>query len=80
MTQFHEGQEVEVRAEVYPAVGVRVYAWYKAKIVCVFRDKQCQVEFPDGMRTLSTGDRAVFDADHIRAIDGPERIGSMVLL
>ena len=66
MTQFHEGQEVEVRAELYPAIGVPVYAWYKAKIVCVFRDKKCQVEFPDGMRTLSTGDRAVFDVDHIR--------------
>jgi hypothetical protein len=63
MTQFHEGQEVEV------ALGKRRWDdgkyWRKAKIVCPAfpADKHgpemFDVEFPDG--TV-----AVFDADHIR--------------
>jgi hypothetical protein len=68
MSEYNAGQEVEVRAELYPAIGVPVYAWHKARIVCVFADNKCQIEFPDGMRTLATGDRAVFDERHIRAV------------
>jgi len=64
MTQFHEGQEVEVW-------GANMYPWRKAKIVgntgkwgapaLPENDKHYfVVEFPDSKR-------AVFDADHIRA-------------
>jgi hypothetical protein len=60
MTQFHEGQEVEI----YWEFKRRAERWHKAKIVEPPRSAystQCQVEFPDGTR-------GVFDADHIRAV------------
>jgi len=61
MTQFHEGQEVEVKWRD----GIR-YGWKKAKIVwqatsCAPGNPKCyEVEFPDGAS-------ATFDADHLRA-------------
>jgi hypothetical protein len=65
MTQFHEGQEVEVRFRAGPRddLGGFEITWRKAKIVSF--DKHgggyVQVQFPDGSR-------AVFDAAHVRAI------------
>jgi len=68
MTQFHEGQDVEVETcshdlEIaYPAAGCR---WRKAKVVnddCIARKDglHCYlVQFPDGTR-------AIFDAEHVR--------------
>jgi len=62
MTQFHEGQNVEV-ADPNTDFGV----WLKAKIVreptttALDKHPLYQVEFPDGKR-------AVFDAEHIRAV------------
>ena len=72
MTQFHEGQEVEVWKEVR-ARGTDLHQnfvrrWCKAKIVArasdapVTRNRQWAVQFPDGTRV-------VFDVEHIRAID-----------
>lgn len=53
MTQFHEGQEVEV-------YDYRPGGWCKAKIVGPYRTSDyIMVEFPDSTR-------AVFDAEHIR--------------
>jgi hypothetical protein len=64
MTQFHEGQEVEVRTaqrEASPAApygGIR--NWCSAKIVHKTPSGLYHVQFPDNSR-------AVFDAEHIRA-------------
>ena len=52
MTQFHEGQDVEVWC--FPDG-----EWEKAKIVMETLPKTYQVQFPDGSRR-------VFDAEHIR--------------
>ena len=69
MTQFHEGQDVEVAISV-PVICNQndppVYhelEWRKAKVIVVPGDRnQFLVRFPDGSR-------AVFDAEHIRAIE-----------
>jgi hypothetical protein len=62
MTQFHEGQEVEV------------LAWRKAKITALLRritdldDGSRLIDtFPDYEAQFSDGTRAVLDAEHIRA-------------
>lgn len=63
MTQFHEGQEVEVLL-VAKDIGDNAH-WIKAKIVwkvtsCAPGNPKCyEVEFPDGAR-------AVFDEERIR--------------
>jgi hypothetical protein len=62
MTQFHEGQEVEVLCD--DEQGRSMMFWRKAKIVpSALPDgvHHC-VQFPDGTR-------AVFDAMHIRAAE-----------
>jgi hypothetical protein len=65
MTQFHEGQEVEVWGDIYPKSGGRLTDWRKAKILnddCIARKDgvHCYtVQFPNGTR-------AVFDTEHIR--------------
>jgi hypothetical protein len=59
MTQFHEGQEVEVNGE-----DVDMPRWEKAKIVrgpALTAGEFYEVQFPDGTR-------AVFDAEHIKAV------------
>jgi hypothetical protein len=59
MTQFHEGQEVEVTQSF--DCGVAIYGWRKAKIVC---------EYPNGVAHLvefTDGSRRIFREDHIRA-------------
>jgi len=53
MTQFHEGQEVEVWC--FPDGD-----WEKAKLIWIW--PTYKVEFPDGSR-------ASFDAEHIRGVD-----------
>ncbi len=64
MTQYREGQEVEVRVQTSP-LGYQI-DWRKAKIVG-FRTWSTwidyHVEFPDGTR-------GVFSAEHIRAAHG----------
>ena len=63
MTQFHEGQEVEVvRIRGYPRP-FRV--WDRAKVVTCLDQTAAEpnlyvLQFPDGTRS-------VFDAEHIRA-------------
>ena len=74
MTQFHEGQEVEVRG-VY-----RDPYWRSGKIVSheaylhgAHEPDRYFIEFPDGTR-------AVLDAHHIRAfdaVDGVETVGGV---
>lgn len=66
MTQFHEGQEVEVWKTVRrPGADYTGQRWCKAKIVAQFTNDRVtnisryEVRFPDGKRTL-------FDATHIR--------------
>lgn len=76
MTQFHEGQEVEVQIEVAlgdaydaPMSTATEMRWRKAKIVewagadqAIYNPpERWIVQFPDGSR-------AVFDAEHIRAV------------
>ena len=73
MTQFHAGQDVEVRTAQREASPAAPYGgisnWCKAKIVNELcpatdwptNDVRYQVQFPDGTR-------AVFDAAHIRAV------------
>lgn len=65
MTKFHEGQEVEVTRR---DPNIPNWNWRKAKIVDgwlkttgPFYQQRLQVEFLDGTR-------AIFDADHIRAV------------
>jgi len=69
MTQFHEGQEVEVATLVagYALKQDEAGRWRKAKIVArLVNDRttnlqRYEVQFPNGSR-------AIFDAEHIRAI------------
>lgn len=56
MTQFHEGQEVEVQ-EYH--IGLSRRYWHKAKIVRKNPTNNWVVEFADGKRVVS-------DAEHIR--------------
>jgi len=61
MTQFNEGQEVEVLTD--PAFPRGTFAWRKAKIVAPTMHTHRElytVQFPDNSR-------AVFDAAHIRS-------------
>ncbi len=61
MTQFHEGQEVEVRVS---EDGQIYREWRKAKIAYPVKGNFAHsyfVQFPDGTRV-------VFDTEHIRAI------------
>jgi hypothetical protein len=60
MTQFVEGQEVEVLAKRASAVSYEV-GWFRAKIIHALSDKEniYHVQFRDG-------DRDDFDATHIR--------------
>jgi len=66
MTQFHEGQEVEVWKQ--PREDYQQPCWRKAKIAwqttsCAPGNPKCyEVEFPNSTR-------AVFDADRIRAVE-----------
>jgi hypothetical protein len=57
MTQFHEGQEVEVTQSF--DCGVAIYGWRKAKIEGMHGDKYL-VKFNDGTYADS-------EMDHIRA-------------
>ena len=59
MTQFHKGQEVEVTK----GFDGNPLGWRKAKIIKRGEpySKTWMVEFPDGTR-------AMFDAEHIRAV------------
>lgn len=69
MTQFNEGQEVEVRHELADGKWAASYGWSKAKIMAgteLSSTEKFVVEFADGTR-------AVFDADHIRAVEKPTR-------
>ena len=60
MNNYQAGQDVEVRAEIYPAVGVPVFGWHKAKIISVNNAvEQVYVEFPTGLRNE-------FDSSRIR--------------
>lgn len=68
MTQFRDGQEVEVEGIWFKRGETsREIAWRKAKIVPTRQGSPAQppdfygVQFPDGTR-------AVFDAEHIRPI------------
>jgi hypothetical protein len=64
MTQFHEGQEVEVKSQIgpLPADGPYAWKWRRAKITdCATRGGLIEVLFDDTSI-------AVFDADHIRAV------------
>lgn len=68
MTQFHEGQEVEVvQPTNHPVEGWPGYYWRKAKIV---RDRAKSGRAPEGYEVVQfpDGARAVFDAKHIRVI------------
>lgn len=61
MTQFHEGQDVEVW-------GANMYPWRKAKIIRRYEParpghEDYRIQFSDGVR-------AVIDAAHIRAAVG----------
>jgi hypothetical protein len=66
MTQFHAGQDVEVR-KIADGMNEMHWSWRKAKVVnddCIARKDglHCYlVQFPDGTR-------AIFDDGHIRAI------------
>jgi hypothetical protein len=63
MSDYQPGQEVEVRAEIYPAIGVPVFGWHKAKVVSANNcTEQIYVEFANGAR-------GVFDAGLIRTRD-----------
>jgi hypothetical protein len=72
MTQFHEGQEVEVwDAPASAPEIVHHHMWRKAKIVCEYPYGAAYlVEFTDGSRCISRGDggtSAIFGAGYIRA-------------
>jgi hypothetical protein len=75
MTQFHEGQEVEVLTD--PAFPRGTYAWCKAKIVALTpygndgTTGHWHVQFPDGSR-------GAFDADHIRAVVSDAKIAAYI--
>jgi len=62
MTQFHEGQEVEV-APLSEMFG----AWRKAKIVEVDQ-RAVQTSPIKHLVEFADGTRGVFDADHIRSL------------
>lgn len=74
MTQFHEGQEVEVARDVG---GMFPYKnWRKAKLIRMAPDGGAifnpvyEVQFPEPNGKYDVdGTRAVFDAEHIRAIE-----------
>lgn len=63
MTQFHEGQEVEVSYLSNGGFGPR--KWREAKIISIYHGATfatCVVEFPSGVRVA-------FGANHIRAAE-----------
>ncbi len=63
MSNFVEGQEVEVLVSKYPEPPSSTNSdWCKAKIIRYYLNNTFEVQFPDGTR-------AVFDADHIRAAE-----------
>jgi hypothetical protein len=68
MTQFHEGQEVEVMRDGWSDGSLKTHGrqWCKATIVSfngsdIWAPDEWHVEFPDGTR-------AVFDTDQIKEI------------
>jgi hypothetical protein len=65
MTQFHEGQEVEVAQDFLRNDGIAPHCWRRAKILTVSRPNEppqtASVIFPDGIS-------AVFNAEHIRVV------------
>ncbi len=70
MTQFHEGQEVDVLQPInHPIEGYPGTYWRKAKIVgwtaCRNQTPRYEVQFHDGAR-------AMLDAAYIRAIEPSE--------
>ncbi len=68
--QFHEGQEVEVRALDADGTVGRAFSllgWRKAKIV--YKTKVLHEDLPAYAVQFPDGTRAVFDAAHIRAED-----------
>jgi hypothetical protein len=69
MTQFHKGQDVEVRS--WRSDDARRKDWFKAKIVAVPEDRDWargyEVQFPDNSR-------AVFEEGHIRAVFDPGKL------
>jgi hypothetical protein len=75
MTQFHEGQDVEVWKEVRTR-GTDLHQnyvrrWCKAKIVYALKETpRYLVQFPEPNGKYDVdGTRAVFDAEHIRAVE-----------
>lgn len=70
MTQFHEGQEVEVSAEFNGGMPNGFTTWRKAKIVQIIPDGTEHWDSRDGHEVqFPDGHRAVFNADHIRATE-----------
>ena len=53
MSDYQAGDKVEVRAEIYPAVGAPVFGWHKATVIsannCI---EKIYVEFPNGLRSV----------------------------
>jgi hypothetical protein len=62
MTQFYEGQEIEVLTGHDCLITGRV--WSRARIIRLYEPSTWEycVEFPDGTRTVA-------NAEHIRAVD-----------
>jgi len=66
MTQFHEGQDVDVYRPT-PS-GTLAGQWCKAKIVKLWNSAHGHFDRPDDYKVkFADGTHAVFDADHIRA-------------
>jgi hypothetical protein len=69
MTQFHEGQEVEVgkQTAIAPHRGIYATEWGKATIVRRIVRRPYDTSRPDGYEVeFHDGTRDIFDADHIR--------------